>query len=1199
MSRFSAFTHAFALLHRRLGAALLCAAVAAGSACAQETPVVPHLVQFSGTVADTHPGKADVVFALYKDQTDRVALWQETQSVPVDASGRYAVFLGAASADGIPADVFSGGAARWLGVTVNGQAEQPRMLLTSVPYAMKASDAETLGGLPASAFVRESAAPAAAANNVAGKAARPDSAAITATGAKLGYLPVFTDATGNLSSSLIAETSKYVGIGTASPSNPLTVAGVIQSSTGGFKFPDGTTQTTAVTLPVNWKGAAKVAAGLLNVTDTTSGPPPPTTSRSFQTLPAMPYAIVGTAAGHGTTVGVMGKGTGTGSSDLGIGLMGQATGSQGIGVVGYSTDATDMPTILSVAAAGSGKTHGYDAELFSPEGSGYKVNFNVPPANGTGFPGTAFRADIGNVTQFVVDGYGNINTSGGLTVDAPASLNAGLTVKGNLTVTGKIYNSNSQFASDHPLLSAAGAKAGYLSIFTDTAGDLGDSLVYQAAKNVGIGTATPANPLTVAGIIQSSTGGFKFPDGTTQTTAVSLPINWKGAAKAPAGLLTVTNTANGPAVSAQTSLTAIPSAVVGTSSGSGITAGVLGQVTSTNSSAFGIGLMGMVPKGSHGSALIAYSNDGNEPVVQATAAATSGSHTIYSADAYSPAMNGFNINYHTTPPTGTAFSASTNGTNFFSVDGKGDIWGSGGISANGNINTTGGLTVGAPANLEAGLTVKGNLTVTGKINGSISQFTSDHPLLSATGAAAGYLPVFTDKSGDLGDSLIFQTPKYVGIGTASPANPLSVAGIIQSTAGGFKFPDGTTQTTAMALPINWKGAAKAPAGVLNVTDTTNGPAMTKGQALPASGVPSAIVGTASGNGTVAGVTGKATGNDTTGLAVGVMGQATGGQGVAVLGYSSNTNFPAIMAYNSATSGSMKGLDVEMNSPAASGLGITFAVPTSGNMISAAVGMTKSPSTYFRVGGDGSISTSGSLQLGGKTGPGDYIQIQGPGTKGFSVDGSFNVGTSGSISAGGGLNVTGPASLRGGIVGGLTVNNGMTVNNIKVPGNIALEVTSGVKIDGDLWVVGKIQKGSGTFKIDHPLDPANKYLSHSFVESPDMMNIYNGNVVTDSHGIATVELPSYFEALNQDFRYQLTVIGQFAQAIVAKEIANNQFTIQTDKPAVKVSWQVTGIRHDAYAEAHRVVVEEDKPAAERGTYLHPELFAPAREGADKP
>jgi hypothetical protein len=105
----------------------------------------------------------------------------------------------------------------------------------------------------------------------------------------------------------------------------------------------------------------------------------------------------------------------------------------------------------------------------------------------------------------------------------------------------------------------------------------------------------------------------------------------------------------------------------------------------------------------------------------------------------------------------------------------------------------------------------------------------------------------------------------------------------------------------------------------------------------------------------------------------------------------------------------------------------------------------------------------------------------------------------------------------------------------------------------------------------------------------MMNIYNGNIVTDRHGVATVELPTYFEALNQDFRYQLTVIGQFAQAIVAREIANNHFTIKTSKPSVKVSWQVTGVRHDAYAEAHRIQVEENKPGEERGTYLHPELF----------
>jgi hypothetical protein len=143
--------------------------------------------------------------------------------------------------------------------------------------------------------------------------------------------------------------------------------------------------------------------------------------------------------------------------------------------------------------------------------------------------------------------------------------------------------------------------------------------------------------------------------------------------------------------------------------------------------------------------------------------------------------------------------------------------------------------------------------------------------------------------------------------------------------------------------------------------------------------------------------------------------------------------------------------------------------------------------------------------------------------------------------------------------------------------------------GNLNVTGKLTKGSGSFKIDHPLDPASKYLSHSFVESPDMMNVYNGNITTDRHGLATVNLPDYFEALNGDFRYQLTVIGQFAQAIVAKKIAANRFVIRTSRPHVEVSWQVTGIRHDAYANAYRIPVEEDKTAQEQGYYLHPEVF----------
>jgi hypothetical protein len=148
----------------------------------------------------------------------------------------------------------------------------------------------------------------------------------------------------------------------------------------------------------------------------------------------------------------------------------------------------------------------------------------------------------------------------------------------------------------------------------------------------------------------------------------------------------------------------------------------------------------------------------------------------------------------------------------------------------------------------------------------------------------------------------------------------------------------------------------------------------------------------------------------------------------------------------------------------------------------------------------------------------------------------------------------------------------------------------VDANGDGFFAGKLSKGSGSFKIDHPLDPANKYLEHSFVESPDMMNIYNGIAVLDSTGEASVNLPDYFQALNSDFRYQLTAIGAPGPNLyIAEEISSNRFKIAGGKAGSKVSWQVTGIRKDAYAEAHRIKVEEEKPAQERGHYLHPELF----------
>src|SRR5215203_1053772 len=145
--------------------------------------------------------------------------------------------------------------------------------------------------------------------------------------------------------------------------------------------------------------------------------------------------------------------------------------------------------------------------------------------------------------------------------------------------------------------------------------------------------------------------------------------------------------------------------------------------------------------------------------------------------------------------------------------------------------------------------------------------------------------------------------------------------------------------------------------------------------------------------------------------------------------------------------------------------------------------------------------------------------------------------------------------------------------------------------GSVRVVGTLIKSSGAFRIDHPLDPAHKYLQHSFVESPEMMNVYNGNVVTNGHGYATVKLPAWFQALNRDFRYQLTPLGHNgwgARAVVWDEVRNNHFTIRSE-PRVKISWQVTGVRHDAYANAHRIQTVVPKTGSADGKYVHPELY----------
>lgn len=152
-------------------------------------------------------------------------------------------------------------------------------------------------------------------------------------------------------------------------------------------------------------------------------------------------------------------------------------------------------------------------------------------------------------------------------------------------------------------------------------------------------------------------------------------------------------------------------------------------------------------------------------------------------------------------------------------------------------------------------------------------------------------------------------------------------------------------------------------------------------------------------------------------------------------------------------------------------------------------------------------------------------------------------------------------------------------------------------DGDVHVEGTVTQTSAAYAVDHPQDPATKYLQHSVVGSSEMMNIYTGRVTLDAGGEAWVNLPSWFEALNQTFSYQLTPIGAAAPALyVSQEISGNRFQIAGGAPEQAICWLVTGTRADAYAISSPITVESVKPASEQGKYLHPELFnQPAEAG----
>jgi hypothetical protein len=480
----------------------------------------------------------------------------------------------------------------------------------------------------------------------------------------------------------------------------------------------------------------------------------------------------------------------------------------------------------------------------------------------------------------------------------------------------------------------------------------------------------------------------------------------------------------------------------------------------------------------------------------------------------------------------------------------------------------------------------------------------------------------------------------VGVGTTAPGQKLSVAGTIESTTGGFKFPDATTQATAGISQTTADtryaqlGAANTFTGNVTIsndltaTTSNNATATVTGSNTATSGFNAIGVEGLSASSSGIGVEGV---NSSGGF--GVLGQSSSGNGV--YGQSSNGNgmtgqsasgYGVVGASGSGSGvfgtsnsgygvyglsdGSASGVEGESDGGGpgvygtSSGVGVqgvsnsnygvegqstssfgVYGQSSSGDGVhgqsSSAIGVYGESTSNYALAGE-STSGTGVLGLSEGSGSGVYGQsTSGTGVEGESTS-SFGVhGTTGAS-----YGVYG----EGGSVGVVAHNTDATGGNFAYLG----AGCCAADLYGNVAVHGTLTKTAGSFKIDDPIDPANKYLSHSFVESPDMMNIYNGNIVTDGSGIADVTLPDWFSALNKDFRYQLTVIGVFAQAIIEQEITDNHFRIRTNQPNVKVSWQVTGVRHDPYAEAHRIPVVEDKPVAEKGTYQFPELYGQPAE-----
>jgi len=290
--------------------------------------VVPSLVRFTGTLygIDGKPltGTQGLTFLLYKVESGGAPLWMETQNVQADKNGHYSVMLGAASVHGLPAEFFVSGEARWLAVQVTGQPEQARILLLSVPYALKAGDAETLGGKPASAFMAASPS-----GTASGQVAPPpeqvnEIVCSSGTACKSGHVPVFAS---NGGSAAVFDSIMTQSAGTLRIAGSETATGTISAggdlNASGNVNANGNVGASTVTTAALTGGVSSTMTGTGNGVGAVQGSATATGAAGFT------FGVIGKSASD------QGRGVfGLASGATGVGVIGESSGTSGIGVVG-------------------------------------------------------------------------------------------------------------------------------------------------------------------------------------------------------------------------------------------------------------------------------------------------------------------------------------------------------------------------------------------------------------------------------------------------------------------------------------------------------------------------------------------------------------------------------------------------------------------------------------------------------------------------------------------------------------------------------------------------------------------------------------------------------------------------------------------------------------------------------------------------